>query len=173
MEEAEIIVNTSMSREDYEKFLFISTFRKNKFTIPIIIVISLISGLYIGYNGGIFSPVIFLLGWISILIFTILVLVLKIKRRTAQRFKTDKTGSFDSLNVLKFYGDRIVMESEDRKSRGELGYDQFHGLMETRDFFIFYLTGNQASLIKKEDLEDLDEFRNFISGKFKGNYRAL
>ncbi len=173
MEEPKITVNTSMSKRDYEKFLFIATFRKNKFTIPILILMALIGGLFIGYDEGYFSIVRFFISWILMFIFTIVVLMFKIKRKNAQRVKTDKTGTFDSINTLKFYEDRIVMENRSIRSRGELRYDQFHALMESKEFFIFYFTANQASLIKKEDLKNIDEFKNFIYEKFRENYKAI
>ena len=55
----------------------------------------------------------------------------------------------------------------------ELKYEQFYALMESRDYFIFYLTANQASLIRKKDVDDLDAFREFIVQKFKGRYKKI
>jgi len=173
MEEPKITVDTSMSKKDYEKFLFIATFRKNKFTIPILILMALIGGLFIGYDGDYFSILRFFISWILMFVFTILVLVFKIKRKNAQRVKTDKTGAFDSINTLRFYEDRIVMENKSIRSRAELKYDQFHALMESKEYFIFYFTANQASLIKKQDIKNLDEFKKFIYEKFRGNYKSI
>ena len=36
MEQPIIIVNTTMAKEDYRKFLYIAAFRKNKAVLPII-----------------------------------------------------------------------------------------------------------------------------------------
>lgn len=173
MEEANIIVNTSMSKEDYKKFLYLATFRKNKFTIPLLILMALVGGLFIGYEEGKFSIIRVIVSWVFLFVFTIFLLIYKIKRKNAQRIKTDKTGSFDSLNTLRFYEDRILMENESIKSKGELRYDQFHALMESKDYFIFYFTANQASLIRKKDLEDIEEFKEFIIGKFTTRYKYI
>lgn len=61
----------------------------------------------------------------------------KVERKNAQRVKTDKTGTFDSTNILKFYDERIVFENEALNSKGELKYDQFYSLVESKDYFIF------------------------------------
>jgi len=81
--------------------------------------------------------------------------------------------STDSITTLKFYDDRIVMENEALKSTGELKYDQFFAVMESKDYFIFYLTVNQASLIRKKNIDNPDLFRDFIIEKFKDKYKKI
>ena len=103
----------------------------------------------------------------------IIVVLIKIEKRNAQRIKTDKTGTFDSINTLKFYDDRIVMENKALKSTGELKYSQFYALMESKDYFIFYLTINQASLIRKKDIDNLSEFKEFIIEKLGDRYKRI
>jgi hypothetical protein len=90
-----------------------------------------------------------------------------------QRIKTDKTGTFDSVNTLEFYDDRMVAENKELKSTGQLKYDQFYALMESKDYFIFYLTLNQASLVRKKDIDDLDTFKEFIVEKFGDRYKKI
>ena len=58
-------------------------------------------------------------------------------------------------------------------SKGELKYDQFYSLVESKDYFIFYLTVNQASLLRKKDVENLSAFREFIVDKFEGKYKRV
>ena len=65
------------------------------------------------------------------------------------------------------------MENEALKSKGELKYGQFYALMESKDYFIFYLTANQASLIRKRDIDDLSAFREFIINKFENKYKRI
>ena len=100
-------------------------------------------------------------------------MLLKVETKNAQRIKTDKTGAFDSINTLKFFDDRIVMENKALKSSGELKYSQFYALMESKDYFIFYITKNQASLIRKKDVDDLSVFREFIIEKFGNKYKNI
>ncbi|HOL15997.1 MAG TPA: YcxB family protein, partial [Bacillota bacterium] len=99
--------------------------------------------------------------------------VFKVEMRAAQRVKTDKTGTFDSVNTLKFYDDRIVIDNQALKSTGELEYGQFYALMESKDYFIFYLNLNQASLVRKKDIDNPGAFKEFIVGKFGRKYKRI
>jgi len=173
MEEPKIIINTKMSKEDYKKFLYIATFRRNKFVLPFIGVISLLAGIIISCNNGYFNIPIFLISWALLFALAIIVIILKVERRNAQRVKSDKTGTFDSTNTLEFYENRLIMKNETLKSTGELKYDQFYAVMETKDYFIFYITANQASLIRKQDISDLSFFKSFLLDKFSGKYKEI
>jgi len=150
MEEPKIIINTVMSKEDYRRFLYIATFRRNKFIIPMIGLIALLGSMIISLEDGYLDLIKLIISWVLLFILAIIVILFKVERKNAQRIKTDKTGAFDSVNTLKFYDDRIVMENKSLKSTGELKYDQFFALMESKDYFIFYLTANQASLVRKK-----------------------
>lgn len=173
MEEPKIIINTSMSKEDYRKFLYIATFKRNKLIIPFFLLISLIGSMIINFDNGNFSLIGFIISWILLFALGIAISLFKIERKNQQRVKTDKIGTFDSVNTLKFYDDKIVMENKSLKSTGELNYNQFFTVMESKDYFIFYLTGNQASLIRKKDVENLKGFKEFIVGKFEGKYKKI
>ncbi len=173
MEKPKIIVNTTMSKEDYRKFLYIATFRRNKAIIPFLGLISLIGGIIISFDNGYLDFIKLIISWIALFALAIIVVLLKVETKNAQRIKTDKTGAFDSINTLKFFDDRIVMENKALKSSGELKYSQFYALMESKDYFIFYLTANQASLIRKRDIDDLSAFREFIIKKFENKYKRI
>ena len=173
MEQAKIIINTTMSKEDYKRFLYIATFRRNKLVIPLMVLMALIGGVVISFDGGQISPVKLVISWVLLFIFAMGTILFKIERKNAQRVKTDQTGTFDSINTLKFYDDKVVMENQQIKSTGELRYDQFFAVMESKDYFIFYFTMNQASLIRKKDVDDLDEFKQFIMDNFENKYKKI
>ena len=173
MEQPKIIINTTMTKEDYRKFLYIATFRRNKLVLPLIGLIALAGSVIISFGSFGFSFMRLIISWILLYALAIAVVIIKVERKNAKRVKTDRTGTFDSVNTLKFYDDRIVMENESLKSTGELKYDQFYALIESKDYFIFYWTANQASLIRKKDIENLEEFKDFIAGKFKNNYKKI
>jgi hypothetical protein len=173
LEEPKIVINTSMTKGDYRNFLYIATFLRNKLVIPLLALISLAGGLIIGFDNGSFSWTRLIISWILLFALAVAVIVLKVERKNAQRVKTDKTGAFDSVSTLKFYDDRMVMENESLKSSSELKYDQFFALMESKDYFIFYLTVNQASLIRKKDVDNLEVFKVFIVDKFNSRYKKI
>ena len=173
MEQPKIIINTTMSKEDYRKFLYIATFRRNKLIIPLLGLISLVAGLMISFENEHINFLKLIISWIALFALAIAVVVFKVERRNSQRIKTDETGTFDSINTLKFYEDRIVFENKELKSTGELKYGQFYALLESKDYFIFYLTVNQASLIRKKDVDNLSVFREFLVEKFGEKLKSI
>lgn len=173
MEEAQIIINTTMTKEDYRKFLYIATFKRSKVIIPLIILISLIGSVIISYENGQIKPFTLIISWVLLFAMSIIVIIFQVERKNKQRIHTDKTGSFGSINTLKFFDDKIVMENESLKSTGQLNYNQFHGLLESKDYFIFYFSANHASLVRKVDVIDIKEFKTFIISKFEGKYKKI
>jgi uncharacterized membrane protein (DUF373 family) len=97
MEEAKIIITTTMSKEDYRKFLYIATFRRNKIIIPMLGLISLIGSMIISLDSGNFNLIKLIVSWILLFALAIIVVLFKVERKNAQRIKTDKTGAFDSI----------------------------------------------------------------------------
>lgn len=173
MSEPKFLIKTMMEKEDYKKFLYIATFRRNTYTIPLVGLITLVGSLIINWNGGYFNFITFFMTWIFMFVLAIGVVCFKMERKNKQRITTDNTGTFGSVNVLKFYDDKVIMENESLKSVGKLRYDQFYQLMESKEYFIFYLTINQASLIRKKDVENVSEFKDFIIGKFDNKFKEL
>jgi hypothetical protein len=172
VEEPKIVINTTMSKEDYRKFLYIATFKRRKLTIPLLALISLLASLMISFESANINLAKFIISWIAL--FTLAaVVVFKVERRNVQRIKTDKTGAFDSINTLNFYEDRIVFENEELKSTGELKYSQFYALLESKDYFIFYLTVNQASFVRKKDLDNISVFKEFLVEKFGEKFKRI
>lgn len=168
-----MVINTIMTKDDYRKFLYIATFRRNKFIIPFIGLISLMGSIIVSLDSDNLNFIKLVVSWIFLFALAIGIVLFKVERKNAQRIKTDKTGTFDSINTLKFYEDRIVIENKALKSKGELKYNQFYALMESKEYFIFYLTANQASLIRKKDIEDLNVFRDFIIKIFGNRYKRI
>ena len=173
MEQPEIIINTTMSREDYRRFLYIAAFRRNKAIIPLLALISLAGSIFVSLEHGHVNVLKLIISWIGLLVLAMAVVVFKLELRYRQHIKTDKTGAFDSINTLKFYDDKIVIENKALKSTGEIKYSQFYALMESKDYDIFYLTINQASLLRKNDIDNFAAFKEFIIGKFGKKYKTI
>lgn len=173
MNEIKYIVRTTMEKEDYRKFLYLATFCKNKMVIPIIACLAFAGSLAVNWNLHYVRWGIVMLYWAFLFVFAIAVVCLKVERKNKLRVTTDNTGTFGSLNVLKFYSDKVVMDNASLKSTGELKYSQFYSVVESKDYLIFYITANQASLIRKKDVEYLDPFKQFIKEIFADKYRHI
>lgn len=101
------------------------------------------------------------------------VICFKVERRNKQRIKTDKTGTFGSKSILSFFEDKLTFETPALNSTGTLTYTQVYRLMESKDYFIFYITYNQATLLRKKDIGDVQKFREFIVSKFAEKYDII
>lgn len=168
-----MIINTIMTEKDYRNFLYLITFRKKKYVIPLLGLLTAALSLLISFEYGHFNPARFVLGWVFLFALAVGAIVFKVERRYRQRIKTDRTGTFGSTNVLKFYEDKIATESSSPKAAGELAYNQFYAVLESKEYFIFYLTSAQASLIRKKDIVDLQRFKALIADKFAGKYKLI
>ena len=107
------------------------------------------------------------------MLLAIAVICFQVEHRNNQRVKTDRTGTFDSINVLEFYEDKIVIKNQQLCSTAQLQYSQFYELMESKEYYIFYVNKNQASLLRKKDIADNGKFYPFILSKFEGRYRKI
>ncbi|MET3617777.1 hypothetical protein ABID14_001411 [Peptoniphilus olsenii] len=145
----------------------------NKLTIPIILFISLIGAVFIGYNGGIFDIFRFFISWASLFILTILVIMIQIKHKNSQIFKANKLNDKENINTFNFYENELVFRNNATKTDFKISYDKIYYLVENKDFFIFYFNKNQTSFLNKRDIEDINKFKNFICPKFKNNYKKI
>ncbi|HHX63175.1 MAG TPA: YcxB family protein [Epulopiscium sp.] len=162
-----------MEKSDYRKFLYLATFCRNKITIPIIAIIALVGSLLLNWSLYQLNLTAIILYWLFFFALALGTVCFKVERKNKVRIKTDLTGTFDSLNILTFYEDKVVMENDLLKSTAELKYNQFFSVLESKDYFIFYLTANQASLIRKKDVDSFDEFKQFLMNIFKDSYKHI
>lgn len=174
--EAIFTIKSSMSKEDYRKFLYTSTFQKSRSKIIFLLSMCLLASYIIAYDDG-FNILVFIIAVFLFMVFVFSAIVYSIERRYSQRVKTDKTGIFESRYKLIFYENKLVTESISPKSQGELHYEQFYEVIETKDYWYFYMTINQASILSKKNIRkssyNVEEFKEFITRKFEGKYKKI
>lgn len=174
MKDPKFTIETSFTKDTYKSFLYVSAFKKNRLIWLYLIVVALLTGLIIGLSSTGIDITRFIISASIFFVLAIITLVVKVEVRLSRRLKTDNTGSFDSVTRLEFYDKYIFEENRKVNSSGEIKYEQFFSLAESKDLFIFYLNANQASLINKADItSDYDAFREFIIEKFKGRYKKI
>lgn len=173
MDEPKYIIKTTMEKEDYRKFLYWATFRKNIMFIPMLAILALAGSLLLKRELSSLNWITVAIYWLFLFALAIAVVCFKVERKYRLRINSDKTGTFSSPNVLKFYEDKVIMENDFLKSTGELKYSQFFYVRESNDYIIFYLTTNQASLIRKKDVDSLDTFKQFLMKVFIDKYKRI
>lgn len=163
------LIKTKMEEKDYRKFLYFATFCKTKLALLPIILIPLAGSFVISYSNSRLNLPYFLILFVVMLVVSLIALCLSLERKARKRVKTDKSGAFNTVTSLKFYEDKLVMSNSD--SCGTLKYDKLYEVIESKSFYLFYLSSAQASLVRKQDIENGEEFRKFIVTKFAGKYR--
>lgn len=168
-------VKTSMEKEDYHKFLYISTFLRSKIIIPFILLISALMAIFIAYRENQFSVTRFIILWIVLAVAAILTIIFKVERRNKQRIKTDKTGVFNSQETLDFYEDFLIIKSTVFEGESKIKYIQLYQVLESKDYFITYFNMNQASLIRKKDMdkETIEMLRSLYQKTMGKKYKRI
>lgn len=168
-------IKTSIDKKDYHRFLYIATFLRKKFTIPVIIIISALMAGFVSYNNGAFEIKSFLIYWLILLAITIFAIIVKIEFRNIERVKADKAGVLKAIETLDFFDDAVVIKSTAFKGKSKVKYYKFYEVIETKDYFLIYFNRRQASIIRKIDLEGplMDELRNLLIEKIGHKYRKL
>ena len=170
------IVKTYIDKKDYHKFLYIATFFRRKFMIPILLVVSAIMGYFVAINKEVFSWREFFVYWILLLLITLFAIVVKIETRNREKRKEDKkSGIFSACETLEFFDDFIVIKSTAYESKSKVKYNKFYEILETKDYFIIYFNRQQASIIRKFDLdkENIGKLQNLFSKKLSSRYRKI
>lgn len=172
MAEPIYLIETTLEKEDYRRFLYTATFFKEKLTFPLIALMSLGGSVLISLGEPWRSVPTVLLLWAALFVLSVAGICLMVETKNRQRVKTDRSALFGSKVILKFYEDSLSVEQPAFSSSSTLGYDQFYALLESREYYIFYFNANQATLIRKKDIAKEAEFRDFLKGKFWGRYKT-
>ncbi|NMB08653.1 MAG: YcxB family protein [Tissierellia bacterium] len=168
-------VKTSMEKEDYRKFLYTATFLRSKIIIPFILIIAALAAAFLAYGENQFSKTKFVIMWIVLAGMAFLTIIFKVERKNNQRIKTDKTGVFNSEETLDFYKDFLIIKSSVFEGESKINYSQLYQVLESKDYFINYFNVNQASLIRKKDIdaETIEKLRILYQEKMGEKYRKI
>ena len=101
MEQPKFIINTAMSKEDYRKFLYIATFRRNKITIPLLALISLIGSIIVSLESGTLNMTKLIISWI--LLFALAIITVSVSYTHLNRKNGGKTAPPEGLYLEEIY----------------------------------------------------------------------
>ena len=107
------------------------------------------------------------------LIIATLSIVLKLEKLNKATIKSDKIGLFNSENTLDFYDDQIVIKTKFLEGEVKIPYEYISKVIETKEFYLIYLNNNQASVIRKKDITEIEEkdLRELYKEKLKDKFK--
>ena len=173
--EKRLSIKTHMEKEDYKKFLYSITFFKSTKSIGFLLAIALVGAILLTIDSTGFNIVKFL-GYFALLLFIGLIsIILKIEKLNKSRIKSDEGLLFNSVNELNFYDDYIQVNNEAFEGDSKIPYEIISKVSETKDFYLIYLNKNQASVIRKKDIDEIEEnlLRGILKEKLSDKVLAL
>lgn len=166
-------IETKLEPRDYRNFLYTATFRQKPYVLCLLVGIAL-AGAYLVQKANDWDSLASFLGlWVFFVAVSVASLCMRVERANKQRVQTDSSGFFYNPQQLRFYADRVEIDNPAIQSSATLLYSQFYQVVESHDFFLFYLNQNQVSLVRKQDVPSHDAFRAFLTQTFPGKFRKL
>lgn len=170
MKNTDFVIRSSLDKEDYKKYLFIDMFELRKiFMIFVIACIVTLSLNYVNHTMNLYNIVEYFAIFFCIVIVMRVVQVYTMYYGIARMY--DK-GDLKGYNIYSFHEDELTIQNSSQNGSATLKYDIFHTVRQTKDFILLYATARQCSVIRKKDVENIDEFVIYLKNKFKKVYRG-
>ena len=165
-------ITTKMEKYDYKQFLYFASFWKTPASILIILVISALGALFGAYYGELFTPLYVILFWVVISVLAVAVVCFRITQKITRREYEGGRDAFGITDHLEFHDKYILITDPIRKTSAKVGYDQIRMVYETKEYFYLYHSENNASMIRKQDVDPSVDLRTFFKKRFEGRFRA-
>lgn len=165
-------VRSVLSKQDWRKFLYIATFRRNPKVLLCIDGIALIAAFLLSWDrqSG-FSVV--RMALLFVLFFLAAVAAVACMTERANLRRMGKNRHFGEETVFQFYEDKLGIRASGSKQQNRLAYAHFEACLESRDFFIFYITREEGIALCKRDAEDPEGLREFLKARFGARFGRL
>lgn len=168
-------IETVMEKEDYKKFLYTTTFTRNKSALRFLAVMSLIGAILLAVVKFGFGIKTFFVSWAVMFACLYVIAWIKVEYNYRKKISIDDSGVFGSVTTIEFFENYMTMESTMAEGRSVLDYGKFFRLLEMRQYFVFYYSKTMATIVRKKDMDSINvqEFRQFIAEKFEGKYQKI
>lgn len=171
--EKRLSIKTYIEKENYRKILYTTTLLRSGKSIPFLLVIAFIAAVLLTFDKSGFNIVKLLVYFIIFLIIATLSIVLKLEKLNKATIKSDNIGLFNSENTLDFYDDQIIIKTKFLEGEVKIPYEYISKVIETKEFYLIYLNNNQASVIRKKDITEIEEkdLRELYKEKLKDKFK--
>ena len=88
-------------------------------------------------------------------------------RRFVKNYRAGQIGRTEELRFYEGYME-VGMKSGDR-----IEYNQFYELVESKNYILFYFNEKFASVVKKSDVPECEQFTEFLQMIFGDKYRKV
>lgn len=167
---APITAKRKMKRTQYRKFLYFAIFRRTRWTLPYIIVISMIGGFFTSIYVKDMKVSYFIMNTFFLLAITLIFMIVRYEQRNIKYSRMSRREFYSITHVLNFSKNKISVGVEGANRRTEYSYDQVVQVLEGRTMLTVFFTPNFATYISKKDMgweqyENLKEYLKQRAGE--------
>jgi hypothetical protein len=166
-------ITTSMDKEDYRKFSYLTIFRKKSQTALLIVAMAVGGGVLFSMIEGGFSLPKFLIIALILIPTELLAIFLRVEYSAYKKMSLIRMGLESTRQHITFYDSYLT--AEDSKGHNKIKYDKLYKVQETKDYYFIYASEGSASMVRKIDIhgEDRDGFNQFLKAKMGTRYSSL
>lgn len=160
-------ITTTMEKDDYRNFLFITTFQTPDSIISLLII-SIILGAIVSVVTGFSLSTLFFAILFFFLIFFVL-LYSKLEKNVKATYPLDQPANIETKQTILFYNTHLVSTNRTNTDVTTVAYENIYKIKEDDSYIILFLTKELVSVIRKKDLdsETINEISAFLKEKIK------
>ena len=160
-------VTTTMEKEDYRNFLFLTTFQTPDSIISLFII-SIILGAIANVIIGFSMSKLFFCSLFFFLVFFVL-LYAKLEKNVKATYPLDQPAVIEINQTIRFYDSHLTATNRTDANTTTTSYDNIYKIKENDSYIILFLTKELASVIRKKDLDKelVCQISNFLKQKIK------
>ncbi len=160
-------ITTTMEKDDYRNFLFLTTFQTPDSIISLLIISILLGAVTSVVTGFSLSSLFF-----STLFFFLIFFVLlyaKLEKNVKATYPLDQPANIETKQTILFYNTYLTSTNRTDANVTTAAYDTIYKIKEDDSYIILFLTKELASVIRKKDLDNeiIQELSAFLKEKKK------
>jgi len=166
-------ITTSMDKDDYRKFSYLTIFRKKSQTALLIVAMAIGGGILFTMMEGSLSLLRFLIITLILIPTELAAIFLRVEYKAYKKMSIIRAGLESARQHIIFYENYLT--AVDSKNQNKVKYDKLYQVLETKDYYFIYSSAGSASMVRKIDIheDDRDGFRQFIKAKMGTRYSSL
>ena len=160
-------ITTTMEKEDYRNFLFLTTFQTADSIASLFIIGILLGGITTVMTDFSLSSLFFSSLFFILVLFV--VMYSKLEKNVKAIYPLDQPAAIETAQTITFYSTYLTSTNRTNADITEVPYKDIYKVKENDSYIILMLTKELASLICKKDLdkETLEKISNLLKENCK------
>ena len=160
-------VTTTMKKDDYRNFLFLTTFQTIDAVVSLVIISLILGGIASAVTG--FSSSSFLFSSLFFLLVLFAVMYSKLEKNVKSVYPLDQPAAIETAQTITFFDTYLTSTNRTNADITEVSYENIYKIKENDSYIILMLTKELASVICKKDLDNTmtDSISKFLNQKCK------